>query len=155
MKRQKLNSIALHLFWALIATTVGVVLILLGDHLLGVQLEVFQGMSTFSIPWILDLILVPLVAGFFVSLIYGLGGKMIAHLPALLAKSYVFYNLTPDMIPEGAAIVPLGFWILLVIVVVEACAAGGLIGEFVIKRTYGRRPRHLIHKRYRQESVEN
>ena len=151
MNRRKLNSIALHTMWGLIATVVGVAVILIGDNILGVQLEIFQGMSTYSVFWILDLIVVPIIAGFIVSLIYGLGGKILAHLPAVIAKSYVYFTLTPDMIPQGAEIIPVGFWILICIVVVEACAVGGLIGEIVIKRTYGRRPKHLIHKRYRQE----
>jgi len=50
---------------------------------------------------------------------------------------------------------PIGYWVLIVIVSVEAAAAGGLIGEFVIKKTYGRRPKHLIHKRYQLKNAEN
>jgi len=155
MTRQKLINMAQTLMWVSIATAAGVAVILLGDRLLGVRLEVFHGMSTYSPAWLLDLIVVPLIAGFVVSLIYGLGGKMVAHLPALIAKVYAYYTLTPDMVPEGAALVPIGFWILLVIVVVEACAAGGVIGEIVVKKTYGRRPRHEVHKRYRQKSIES
>lgn len=154
MNRRKLNSIALHTMWGLIATAVGVAIILAGDNLLGVQLEVFRGMQTFNAFWILDLIVVPIVAGFVVSLIYGLGGKIIAHFPALIAKSYVYFNLSPDMITDGE-LIPVGFWVLICIVVVEACAAGGLLGEYLIKRTYGRRPKHMIHKRYQQDSIES
>lgn len=140
--------------WVTLATAIGVAIILAGDKLLGVRLEVFQGMHTFSVLWILDLIVVPLVAGFVVSLVYGLGGKMVAHLPALIAKTYAYFTLTPDMVTHGE-IIPVGFWILITIVVVEACAAGGLLGEFLIKKTYGRRPKHLIHKRYQKKSIES
>lgn len=155
MNRQKRNNILLHMMWATVATVVGVAIILGGDKLLGVQLEVFSGMQTFDVLWILDLIVVPLIAGFVVSLIYGLGGKMVAHLPALIAKSYAYFSLTPEMVTNGE-LIPLGFWVLICIVVVEACAAGGLLGEYLIKRTYGRRPKHLIHKRYQKNgSVES
>ena len=154
MNRQKLNNILQHTMWGLIATAVAVAIILAGDALLGVQLEVFRGMQTFSILWILDLIVVPMIAGFAVAVIYGLGAKIVAHFPALIAKSYVYFNLSQDMITDGQ-LIPVGFWVLICIVVVEACAAGGLIGEYVIKRTYGRRPKHLIHKRYQQDGIES
>ena len=140
--------------WAVIATAVGVAIILAGDMLLGAPLEVFKGMQTFNALWILNLIVVPLIAGFAVAFIYGLGAKIVAHFPALIAKSYVYFNLSPDMITDGQ-LIPVGFWVLICIVVVEACAAGGLLGEYLIKRTYGRRPKHMIHKRYQQESIEN
>jgi len=155
MNRQKLNKYGLELLWASLAIAVAVAVILIGDNLLGVQLEIFQGMSTFNALWILDLILVPLVAGIIVSFIYGLGGKIIAHFPPLIAKCYVFYNLTPEMVPAGAEILPIGFWILIVIVAVEAGAAGGLVGEILIKKTYGRSPKHLLHKRYSQKSIKS
>ncbi len=154
MNKKKLNAIALNVMWGVIATAAGIAIILAGDKLLGVQLEVFRGMQTFDALWILDLILVPLIAGFVVSLIYGLGGKMLAHAPALIAKSYAYFSLTPDMITDGQ-LIPLGFWVLICIVVVEACAAGGLLGEYMIKKTYGRRPKHLIHKRYQNNSVDS
>ena len=103
----------------------------------------------------MDLILVPIIAGFVVTFIYGLGGKIVAHFPPLIAKCYLYFTINPDMIPQGAEIIPVGFWILIVIVAVEAGAAGGLIGEIVIKKIYGRRPKHLVHKRYRRNPIEN
>ncbi len=146
-----------YLIWGTISIAVGVAVILLGDKLLGVQLEIVlrDRMATYNIFWIMDLILVPIIAGFVVTFIYGLGGKIVAHFPPLIAKCYLYFTINPDMIPQGAEIIPVGFWILIVIVAVEAGAAGGLIGEIVIKKIYGRRPKHLVHKRYRRNPIEN
>ena len=157
MKRINFKDFIPYLVWGTISITVGVAVILLGDKLLGVQLEVVlrDRMATYNIFWILDLILVPIIAGFVVTFIYGLGGKIVAHFPPLIAKSYMYFTISPDMIPQGAEIIPVGFWILIVIVAVEAGAAGGLIGEIVIKKIYGRRPKHLVHKRYRKDTIEN
>jgi len=153
INQKSLKKFSIALLWSSIAITAGVFVILFLDRMLGVQLEFFRGMQTFSATWIFGLIIVPIISGFVVSLVYGLGGKIIAHFPPLIAKSYIYFNITPEQIPPGAEVIPIGFWILIVIVVVEAGAAGGLIGEILIKRTYGRRPKHLVHKRYRQEKA--
>lgn len=151
INHKKLREFSRSLFWMILAISAGVGVIIILDELLGVELEFFRGMQTFDSVWILGLIVVPIISGFVVSYVYGLGGKIIAHFPPLIVKSYIFFNLTPETIPDGVEVLPLGFWVLIVIVVVEAGAAGGLIGEILIKRTYGRRPKHMIHKRYHQK----
>jgi hypothetical protein len=49
-------------------------------------------------------------------------------------------------IPEGVSLLPLGWWGFFVILCIEAAAIGGVIGEIVLKRTYGRLPRELVYK---------
>ena len=134
--------------WAVLAVTVGAVIVYAGDQLLGVSLEVYYGVNTYNPIWVLDLILVPFIAGLAVSSIYGLGGKILAHFSPLIVRAISSF-------PEGVLPLPLGFWILIVIVTVEAASAGGFVGEVIIKRTYGRRPKHLVHKRYQIKDVEN
>jgi len=143
-------------FWGSAAIALGAVIVYLGDSLLGVSLEVYQGVGTFTPLWILDLILVPFIAGLAVSFVYGLGGKILAHFSPLIVRVIEYNIIDPTTYPEHVAILPLGFWILIVIVTVEAASAGGFVGEVVLKRTYGRRPKHLIHKRYQKglEKVE-
>ena len=138
---------------ALLAIIVGGVIIYLGDQLLGIKLEIFQGIiGTFTPFWILDLIVVPLIAGFAVSAIYGLGGKMIAHLSPLLVRVPEFLYADASIYGTEASVLPIGYWILLVIVSVEACAAGGWIGEVVIKRTYGRTPKESLQSRIKPKA---
>ena len=147
--------IALDIAWGTVALAAGCAVIYFGDRLLNVSLEVYFGISTFSPIWILDLIFVPLVAGFVVSLIYGLGGKMLAHLAPLIVRVHAYIVIDTSVFPDGVELLPLGYWILIVIVSVEAAAAGGLIGEFTMKKTYGRSPKHLIHKRYQLKNAED
>jgi hypothetical protein len=46
-------------------------------------------------------------------------------------------------IPDGAALMPMGWWGFFVILAVESAAIGGVMGEILIKRTYGRKSTHL------------
>ena len=140
--------------WATLAVLVGAAIVYAGDKLLGVSLEVYFGVNTYNPIWLLDLILVPFIAGLAVSAIYGLGGKILAHFSPLIVRVIEYNMLDMSTFPDGVHPLPLGFWISIVIVTVEAASAGGFVGEVVIKRTYGRRPKHLIHKRY-QKDVEN
>jgi len=141
----------LDITWGLFAIGAGALVVYLGDQLLGVKLEIFSGFNTYNIFWVLDLILVPFIAGLLVSFIYGLGGKILAHFSPLVIRVIEYYSLDQSSLHDGIAVLPLGFWILVVIVTVEAAAAGGFVGEVVVKRTYGRSPRYLIHKKYQAE----
>jgi hypothetical protein len=112
-----------------------------GDRILGVQIEAFSGgIGYFSPFWVLDLFLVPFLCGVLVSLIYGFGGKWLSYIPSLIVRSgsyfAIAYHLTP-MAP-GSSLMPLGWWGFYLILAIEAAAIGGVIGEVVIKRTYGR-----------------
>jgi len=137
-------------FWATLAVCAGAAVIYAGDQLLGVQLELYRGIYTFSPIWVLDLILVPMIAGIVVSAIYGLGGKILAYFSPLLVRVPEYMVLDHSNVPDGSVLLPLGFWMLLVIVAVEASAGGGILGEYFIKKIYGRRPDHLVHKKYKK-----
>jgi len=111
------------------------------DRLLGVSIEAFTGgIGYFSPAWVLDMFLVPFLAGIIVSLIFGFGGKWLAHVPPIIVRglSYfgIAYHLTP-MAP-GSSLMPLGWWGFYLILAIESSVFGGVIGEVMIKRTYGR-----------------
>lgn len=128
----------------ILALVVGCLIIYLGDHLLGVRAELYWGLATFSGLWTLDIFVVPLISGTVVSLIYGMGGKWLSHLPPLIVKFYGYYeSLNLIGIPQGAKLMPMGWWGFSVILVVECSAVGGVVGELLVKRTYGRRPIHV------------
>jgi len=137
---------------ALLAVTVGAGIVYLGDRLLGVRLEYFFGVETFSPVWVLDLFGVPFVAGIVVSMIYGLGGKIWAHFSPLIVRCISFYELHHGLMPpEGVTVLPLSFWLLVVVVSAEFAAFGGVVGEIITKRTYGRTAnKRLLHKKYQK-----
>ena len=135
-----------------LAIAAGAVVNYAGDRLLGMRLELFYGVATFNVIWAIDLFLVPFIAGLVVSLIYGLGGKLLCYFVPIIVRgaSYIQMAYFTDL-PEGLTVLPFFYWILILIVAIEAAAIGGVIGEIVVKRTYGRRPKHLVYKQVAQE----
>jgi hypothetical protein len=143
------------ILWMFLALAAGAVVIYVGERVLNVSLSIFYGISTFNPIWAMNLILVPILAGLVVSFIYGLGGKMLAHFAPIPVQVYQYMDMSAQTLPDGVSVLPVGYWILILIVCVEAAAVGGFIGEVIIKRTYGRRPKHLVHKRYQPKEVED
>ncbi len=121
------------------ALLIGASLNHLGDRLLGVKLELFTGISTFNLAWVLDLILVPFVAGFVVSWIYGKGGMWISFFPPLFVRSFSYYEIVNfSGIPNGAILNSISWWLTFVVVAMSVSGFGGIIGEVARKKTYGR-----------------
>lgn len=124
---------------AMAALLIGISLNYFGDRLLGVRLELFSGLSTFSFAWILDLFFLPFIVGIVVSWVFGAGGKWLSMLPPLIVRciSYaqIFY-ITGT--PHGSTLNPMGWWVLYVILAVESANIGGIIGEVMVKGVYGR-----------------
>lgn len=123
------------------ALMIGSALNYFGDRLLGVKMELFRGLSTFSAAWTVDVFVVPFIVGIVVAVIFGRGGKWLCYFPPIIVRavSYASISLTHD-IPPDTRLIPLGWWCFFVILVVEASAIGGVLGEVMIKRTYGRSP---------------
>jgi hypothetical protein len=111
------------------------------DRILGIRIEAFTGgIGYFSPLWALDLFLVPFLAGVIVSVIYGFGGKWLSWVPALIVRCVSYFGIAYHLIPiaPGSSLMPMGWWGFYLILAMEAAAVGGVIGEVVIKRTYGR-----------------
>ena len=127
-----------------LALVVGCLINFVGDHLLGVRIELFWGLSTFNLLWFLAVFIVPFVAGTAVGMIFGLGGKWMSYFPPLIVRFYAYFETMKFIgIPDGAALMPMGWWGFFVILAMESAAIGGVMGEILIKRTYGRKPTHL------------
>ncbi len=110
-------------------------------------MELFYGLETFNPVWFLQVFIVPALAGIVVSFIYGLGGKWHAYFPPLIVGIFQYYesaNWLP--LPEGAQLMPMGWWGFIMILAMESGGIGGVLGEVLNKRIYGRTPKHLLYK---------
>jgi hypothetical protein len=124
------------------ALLIGCALNHFGDRLLGVKLELFRGLLGFDGPWILDVFALPFLVGVVVAAIFGLGGKWLCYFPPLIVRIVSYFEvLYVSGVPAGTSLIPLGWWGFFVILVVEASAIGGVVGEIVMKNTYGRQPK--------------
>jgi hypothetical protein len=126
-------------FLGLIALLAGMGLNYLGDRLLGVKIELFSGLSTFSFAWILDVFFVPFLVGLLVSWIFGMGGKWLCYFPPLIVRSLSYAEIFyVSGTPHGSNLNPMGWWGLYVILAMESSAIGGILGEVMKKNIYGR-----------------
>lgn len=133
----------------LAALMIGCALNFLGDRLLGVQIELFLGLQTFSFSWILDMFALPFIVGLVVAAIFGMGGKWLCYFPPLIVRaiSYYFLAHSATALPPDSSLIPLGWWGFFVILTMEAAAFGGIMGEIAIKGTYGRSAPEAIYKK--------
>lgn len=121
------------------ALLIGCSLNYFGDRVLGVKMELFSGLSTFSLAWGLDVFFLPFVVGWVVAWIFGMGGKWLCYFPPLIVRCISYAEiLYLTGTPHGSSLIPLGWWGLFVILAMESAAMGGIIGEVMIKSTYGR-----------------
>jgi len=119
----------------LAAVGIGCAMIYFGGRVLNVRLELFWGLSTYSLAWIVVLFILPFVTGIIIGWMYGPGGKIVAHFPPLIVHG-LNYIQTMQMSgpPHGASLMPLGWWGLYVLLTMEFCAFGAFAGEFMLQR---------------------
>jgi hypothetical protein len=61
-----------------VAVLAGMALNFLGDWLLDARIEIFKGIATFNVSWIMDVFLVPFMVGLLVARIFGKHAKWLA-----------------------------------------------------------------------------
>jgi hypothetical protein len=123
----------------IVAILIGMSLNHLGDRLLGVKIELFSGLSTFSFAWILDVFFVPFLVGLVVAWIFGMGAKWLCYFPPLIVRCLSYAEiLYLTGTPHGSILNPLGWWGFFVILAMESAGIGGIVGEVMIKNVYGR-----------------
>lgn len=124
-----------------LAILVGCLVNYVGDKLLGVRIELFygNGLDTFNFIWFVQLFILPVLVGFVVAAIFGLGGKWLCYFPPMIVR-YLAYVETEYFvgIPVNTHLMPMGLWVFFVILAVECAAIGGVFGEIMNKRVYGR-----------------
>jgi hypothetical protein len=129
-----------------IAILVGCVINYVGDHLIGVRVELYYGITeTFGAGWFSQIFLLPVLVGYSVSYVYGLGGKWLCYFPPLIVRTLAYLE-TMYFLAEtpGASLMPAGWWGFFVILAVESAVIGGVLGEVLIKRIYGRSPKGAL-----------
>ncbi len=135
--------------WALFAILSGAVVMYTLNLLFGVRLELFQDLTSYFHPSLfIGLVLTPFIGGVTVSLIYGLGGKVLCYFPALMVYLFQYFSTSigVSVMPEDVRLLPIGYMGFIIIVAIEASAVGGILGELWVKKTYGRMPRHTGYK---------
>jgi hypothetical protein len=121
------------------ALLIGTSLNYFGDRLLGVKIELFSGLATFSFAWILDVFFLPFLVGYVVSWVFGAGGKWLCYLPPFIVRCASYAQiLYITGTPHGSNLNPMGWWGFYVILAVESAGIGGIVGEVMVKKTYGR-----------------
>jgi hypothetical protein len=124
---------------AILAIIFGCVANYLGDRIIGVRIELFWGLETFNFAWFIQIFILPVLVGFIVAWFFGLGGKWLAFIPPLIVRAIAYFETVEILgIPQGAELMPLGWWGFFVILAMETAGIGGIIGEVLFKRTYGR-----------------
>ena len=128
------------------ALLVGCALNFFGDRLLGVNIELFYGLDTFSFAWIVDMFVLPFFVGLVVAMIFGMGGKWLCYFPPLIVRAANYYLLAhAASFPPDSSLLIMGYWGFFVILCMEAAAFGGIMGEIMIKGTYGRSAPETVH----------
>lgn len=119
-----------------VAVLAGMLLNFAGDWLIGARIEIFNGISTFTFPWILDIFVLPFFVGMLVAKIYGhKGGKWLACLPPLFVRFMTYCYLYFFEFNDGLDFnfhLNLYYWGPCVILVVEAANFGGIIQEVLV-----------------------
>jgi len=113
---------------------IGCAMIYFGGRVLDVRLELFWGLSTYSLGWIVVIFILPFITGGLIGWIYGPGGKIVAHFPPLIVHGMNYFQTLHHSAPYGASLMPLGWWGLYVLLTMEFCAFGAFAGEFMLQR---------------------
>jgi hypothetical protein len=123
----------------IVAMLIGMSLNHLGDRLLGVKIELYSGLSTFSFAWVLDVFFVPFLVGLVVAWIFGMGARWLCYFPPLIVRCLSYAEiLYLSGTPHGSNLNPMGWWGFFVILAMESAGIGGIVGEVMIKNVYGR-----------------
>ncbi|KXW56525.1 hypothetical protein LHV13_02915 [Ferrovum sp. PN-J185] len=121
---------------------VGFIINLVCDLVLGVNVEVYKGIATFNVLWMIDVFFVPFGVGYVTSRIYGeKGGRYVACLPPLLLRplSYLYLHYIAHPMGDFFLQLNLYYWGPMLILVVESANFGGIIGE-VMAGVLGKKP---------------
>ncbi|MDQ6964785.1 MAG: hypothetical protein Q9M13_07695 [Mariprofundales bacterium] len=119
------------------AFPVGCLIMQTALSLLNIRIEWFYGLETFSLAWVFSMSILPFISGVAVGVIYGFGGKYLAHFPPALVMGYSYYESVTHALPDGVHLLPWQLFGFYTILLMEFSAFGGVIGELFIRRYIG------------------
>jgi len=119
---------------AAMAFAVGGALFQTGFDLLDVHLEWFTGINNYNGPWVVAMTILPVGTGVVIGMIYGFGGKYLAHLPPATVLIISYYQSMQIPESDGKYLLPIGLMTVVIILQMEFCAVGGFIGELLVRR---------------------
>ncbi|MDQ6992905.1 MAG: hypothetical protein Q9M31_05475 [Mariprofundus sp.] len=122
---------------AITAFVVGGTLMQSGFTLLDVHLEYFSGLQSFNASWLFAMSILPVGSGVLIGLIYGFGGKYLAHFPPAAVLIMAYYQSMQVPVPVGSHLLPIGMMTMFIILQMEFCAVGAFLGEIFIRRRFG------------------
>jgi len=119
---------------AVTAVFAGMAVNVAGDAILGVRIENFQGMATFSPAWVADVFMVNFIVGLVVARIFGRHAKWLAIVPPFLVRclSYVYLYFFQNHHGDFFLQLHLHYWGPTVILAVECANIGGILGEVLM-----------------------
>jgi len=125
-------------YWlrGIIAIVVGMALYKGGMKLLDVNLAWFRGLEGFNGAWLAAMSVLPVAVGVVIGVIYGFGGKYVAHFPPAFIMLWDYQHTHLYNLPEGVHLLPWGIWVMFVILQMEFCAVGGFIGELLTRKRF-------------------
>ncbi len=119
-----------------IAVAAGMAVIFLGDWLLGVRIEVFSGIASFTFSWMLDVFFVPFASGLVVSrIVRSRMGKWVSFFPPLLVRCASYLYLYLHVLDDGKGFfyhLNVYYWARCVILSMEAANVAGILGDVLI-----------------------
>jgi hypothetical protein len=129
---------------AVVAVLAAMAVNFLGDWMLGVRIEVFQGMATFTPRWVVDVFVVNFIVGLVVARIFGRHAKWLAIVPPFLVRctSYAYLYFLENHYGDFFLQLHLFYWGPTVILAVECANIGGILGE-VVMGVYSRTGRYV------------
>ncbi|MFQ5345983.1 MAG: hypothetical protein ACE5DZ_08510 [Mariprofundus sp.] len=119
------------------AFAVGGAVMQTGFQVLDVHLEWFSGIASFNVAWVLAMTVLPVGTGILIGVIYGYGGKYLAHFPPAAVLIISYYQSMQMSEPAGMHLLPIGLMTVFIILQMEFCAVGGFLGELLMRRRSG------------------
>ena len=142
-----------------LAIMVGCLVNYVGDRLLGVRLEwvpLNDPLAIFNVLWAIQIFIIPLFVGLATTAVFGLGGKWLCYFPPMIVRTLAYVESDYLLeLPAGMSLMPFGWWLFFVILAVECAAIGGVFGEAMIKRIYGRTSPEEAEKLYVKPNENN
>jgi len=146
---QLIQTIKLHFLKSAVVISIGCLLIYFGIKLLGVHIELYRGIHLIDEKWITAIYLVPFLVGALIVMAFGPGGSWVCWIPPIIVEGYGYIDTAYiSGIPEDAQLIPVGYWIYYMVLMVGAAAIGGFsyqifmnYREYSKKRARKQRPR--------------